>query len=70
MRARSAREYVSPFAFAAAYAALGDSTRGIESLNRAIDERDGLLPENFFDPILDPLRSDPRFARVKERMGL
>jgi len=70
MRDRSAREYVSPFGFAIAYAGLGDTTRAIEALNQAVDERDGLLPENFFDPILDPLRPDPRFARVQERMGL
>jgi len=66
----SAREYVPPFAFAIAYAGLGDTTRGIEWLHRGIDERDIFLPENFFDPLLDPLRGDPRFTRVVQRMGL
>jgi hypothetical protein len=28
------------------------------------------MPEVFFDPILDPLRADPRFERIRERMGL
>jgi len=70
LRVRSAREYVPPFAFAVAYAGLGDVTRGIEWLHRGIDERDIFLPENFFDPLLDPLRGDPRFTRVVQRMGL
>jgi tetratricopeptide (TPR) repeat protein len=67
---RSARELVPPFAIAAAYAGLGDATRGIAWLNRGIDQRDIYIPENFFEPLLDPLRSDPRFEQVLTRMGL
>lgn len=55
---------------ALAYAGLGDTTRGIEYLHRAIDVRDISLPEEFYDPRLDPLRADPRFAQVAARMGL
>jgi hypothetical protein len=39
-------------------------------LHRAIDERDIFMPEIFFDPLLDPLRRDPRFRGVEERMGV
>jgi hypothetical protein len=39
-------------------------------LNRAIDVHDAFLPEDFFDPLLDGLRRDPRFKRVEARMGL
>jgi hypothetical protein len=53
-----------------AYAGLGDVTRGIVWLNRGIDQQDIYIPENFFDPLLDPLRKDPRFALVMTRMGL
>ena len=53
-----------------AYTGLDDATRGIEWLNRGIDQRDIYIPENFFDPLLDPLRKDPRFGRVLTRMGL
>jgi eukaryotic-like serine/threonine-protein kinase len=70
LKQRSARELIPPFAIAAAYAGLGDATRGIEWLNRGIDQQDIYLPENFFDPLLDPLRTDPRFALVLTRMGL
>jgi len=67
---RSKREYVPPWAFAVAYTGLGDKTRAIGWLNRGIDERDMIMAENLFDPILDPLRGDPRFAEVERRMGL
>jgi serine/threonine-protein kinase len=70
LRRRSATEFVPPFAIAVAYGGLGDATRGMEWLNRGIDQRDIFIPENFFDPLLDPLRRDPRFARVRTRMGL
>ncbi|MFL5495549.1 MAG: protein kinase domain-containing protein [Gemmatimonadales bacterium] len=67
---RSTRELVPPIMIAEGYAGLGDVTRGLEWLNRGIDEHDIYIPENFFDPLLDPLRKDPRFARVMARMGL
>jgi eukaryotic-like serine/threonine-protein kinase len=70
MEERSKREYVAPWTFAVACTGLGDKTRAIGWLNRGIDERDMIMAENLFDPILDPLRGDPRFAEVERRMGL
>ena len=70
LKRRSATELVPPYAIAAAYAGLGDATRGIEWLNRGIDQRDIFIPENFFEPLLDPLRKDPSFEQVWTRMGL
>ena len=61
---------VGPFALALAYTGQGDLTRGFDYLNHAIDVRDPFLPEDFFDPLLDPLRADPRFAEVERRMGI
>jgi tetratricopeptide (TPR) repeat protein len=70
LKRRSDRELIPPFAIAAGYAGLGDATRGIEWLNRGIDQHDIYIPENFFEPLLDPLRKDPRFEEVLMRMGL
>jgi tetratricopeptide (TPR) repeat protein len=70
LKRRSDRELIPPFSIAAVYAGLGDPTQGIEWLNRGIDRKDIYIPENFFEPLLDPLRRDPRFAQVLTRMGL
>ena len=70
LKRRSGRELVPPVSIAIAYAGLDDATRGLEWLNRGIDERDIYIPENFFQPLLDPLRKDPRFQQVLKRMGL
>jgi hypothetical protein len=70
LKRRFDREYVPPMFIAEAYAALGDTNRAFEWLERGIDQKDIYIPENFFEPLLDPLRNDPRFGRVLERMGL
>jgi serine/threonine protein kinase/Tfp pilus assembly protein PilF len=70
LKRRSGRELIPPFSIAAVYAGLGDPTQGIEWLNRGIDQKDIYIPENFSEPLLDPLRSDPRFRQVLTRMGL
>jgi serine/threonine-protein kinase len=70
LKQRSARELIPTFAIAVAYSGLGDATQGLEWLNRGIDQKDIYIPENFFEPLLDPLRKDPRFAQVMARMGL
>jgi serine/threonine-protein kinase len=70
LKRRSARELVPQATIAIVYGGLGDMTQGLEWLNRGIDQHDIYMPENFFDPLLDPLRKDPRFAQVLKRMDL
>jgi serine/threonine protein kinase/Tfp pilus assembly protein PilF len=70
IRKQSANKYVPPFTFAVIHGGLGEKARGLEWLERGIAERDIFLPENFFDPLLDPLRGGPRFAEIERRMGL
>ena len=70
LKQRWSRGATGPFALALAYAGQGKLTQSFEYLDRAIEVRDIFMPEDFFDPLLDPLRADPRFARVEKRMGI
>jgi tetratricopeptide (TPR) repeat protein len=53
-----------------AYAGLGDNDRAFAWLERAYEERRQRLTWLNVDPLLDPLRSDPRFADLVRRVGL
>jgi tetratricopeptide (TPR) repeat protein len=50
--------------------ALGHRDRALERLERAERERDLDFVPLQLNERLDPLRSDPRFRRIVERMGL
>jgi serine/threonine protein kinase/Tfp pilus assembly protein PilF len=66
----SARQYVPAFFFAKVYIGLGDLDHAFKFLDRAYDERYGLLGYMNVEPIFDPLRQDPRFAELARRVGL
>jgi tetratricopeptide (TPR) repeat protein len=51
------------------YAALEQKDQAFEWLNRAYEEHDMQLVSLKVNPTLDPLRSDPRFKELVERMG-
>jgi len=52
------------------YAALGETDRAVEWLNRAYHGRSFQLVSLKVDPTLDNLRSDPRFQDLLDRVGL
>jgi serine/threonine protein kinase/Tfp pilus assembly protein PilF len=52
------------------YTRLGDTNKGIESLEKALDTPMFYLTMVAVSPVWDPLRSDPRFDKILERMGL
>ena len=66
---RSEQEYVSASTFARIYASLGDKDQAFEWLEKAHQARDGTLLV-MIDPLLDPLRDDPRFQDLLLRMNL
>ena len=70
LEARSRERYVSSFDMAVIHAGLGETDRTFERLDRALEERAYGLVLIQVDPRLDPLRDDPRFRRLDERVGL
>ena len=62
--------YSSAYAIAALYADFGDKDQAFRWLNTAYQERDEFLLGLKTDSLLDPLRSDPRFAELVRRVGL
>lgn len=55
---------------ALAYVALGEVDTAFEKLEKAYEERAALFVWLFPDPIVDPLRSDPRFHDLMRRIGI
>jgi eukaryotic-like serine/threonine-protein kinase len=62
--------YLSPVPFVMLHAGLGDTDRAFDWLDRAVEDRRGWLAYLKVEPLLDPLRADPRFLRLLERMRL
>jgi len=61
--------YVAPALFMNAYLGLGDKDAALTWMERGIEEHDpGLIGSRVY-PILDPLRSEPRFQAALRRMN-
>ena len=57
-------------AVALAYAANGDRDKTLQSLEEAYASEDMELTLGIRSPLLDPMRSDPRYAALMQRLGL
>lgn len=66
---RSHDQYVPAFSIALLHIGLGDRDRALEWLEKAYQDRSAYLVYAKTDPLLDPLRSDPRFISLLHRMG-
>ena len=62
--------YVTPAALVNVYIGLGDKEQAFVWLEKAYEERSNYLAWLKVFPILDPIRSDPRFADLVRRVGL
>ena len=70
LEAHAATAYVSPVAFATLQLGLGDVERALDWAERALQDRRGWLAYLRVNPLMDPMRSHPRFAELVRRMGL
>ena len=52
------------------YIGLGDNNKAFEWLNKARDELSTILLHIKVDWVYDPIRSDPRFSLLLNKMGL
>lgn len=66
----SQREYVNPAAVVFACIALGENDQAFDWLEKGYAERLPFMGSLKVMPVLDPLRSDPRFADLIRRVGL
>jgi len=57
-----------PISLGAFYAALGDTERGIQLVERGVNERSPVAIDLDVDLMLDTLRNDPRFKRLAVRV--
>jgi DNA-binding winged helix-turn-helix (wHTH) protein/TolB-like protein len=70
LRQKARTVYVSPFSIAVNYARLGNKDEAFAWLEKAIEARASGVSELKIDPVLDNLRSDPRYTKLLERMNL
>ena len=59
---------IVPYRLAAVYLALGDKDQAIEWLRRDYAQKGNWMNQLKVDPVMDPLRSDPRFKRLMRQM--
>ena len=67
---RARKEYLSPDVLAVGHAQLGDLDRALYWLEKGFEEHDVRLVRYLQEAMLDPLRSDPRFAAILRKYGL
>jgi tetratricopeptide (TPR) repeat protein len=70
LQTAATKRYIPPAYFAVLWMGLGDKTQAITWLNRAYQDRSEHVLYLGIEPIVDPLRSDPRFALLLKKIGL
>ena len=68
LRARSPRQYIAPYHLAFAHIPLGNTTEALDCLERGCEERNALAWWFRESAAFDPLRSDPRFPALLQRI--
>ena len=64
-----ARLKLYPYFVAGLYAEIGEKDKAFAALNEALETKDQHTTWMKVDPMMDPLRDDPRFSQVLSRAG-
>jgi serine/threonine protein kinase len=67
---RSQGQYVAPIQFALVYAGLGQTDETFFWLGKAFEERSPIMAYLKVEPWFDPLRADPRFEDMLQRLNI
>ncbi|MDQ2746048.1 MAG: tetratricopeptide repeat protein [Acidobacteriota bacterium] len=70
LKERSARQYIPPYDIALIYTGLGETDRAFEWFEKAYADHSTEMIYFKVEPILSPLRSDPRYQNILLRMKL
>jgi serine/threonine-protein kinase len=66
----SGRTFVDPWSLCRLHLALGDREKALHFLERSFDERSTMALFANVDPLMKPLRADPRFREIMGRLNL
>lgn len=69
LQERSQKEFVPSYSIATVYLGLGMKEEAIQYIQKSYDEGSFYMIHLKVDPMLDSLRSDPRFTEVMRRVG-
>jgi len=69
-RRRAEGQYVTPWQVGTLYTRAGLPEQALEYLALALDEGDSNSLSLIIDPIFDPMRADPRFRLLVDRLGV
>jgi TolB-like protein/Flp pilus assembly protein TadD len=70
LNATSKIHYVPPYFLSMVHTALGDKDQAFWWLEKGYEAHDSYLVRLKVEPLMDPLRSDPRFEKLLQRMNL
>lgn len=70
LEALRAKQYVEPYKLVEGYVRAGDFERAFAWLETCLTDRSSWTPTIIIDPLVDPLRDDPRFDDLVRRAGL
>jgi TolB-like protein/protein involved in temperature-dependent protein secretion len=70
LKSMARERYVADYSIALVYAALGEKDQAFELLEKSYRDHTVDMLTLYYDPLIDNLRSDPRFADLQRRIGV